>query len=58
VVVFFQDAGKFKARYATLGFNDSANLDDGDMWATTFALTAWSPEVEARVVDLVRRAVA
>jgi uncharacterized protein YdhG (YjbR/CyaY superfamily) len=58
VVVFFQDAGKFKARYATLGFNDSANLDDGDLWPTAFALKAWSPEVEATVVDLVRRAVA
>jgi uncharacterized protein YdhG (YjbR/CyaY superfamily) len=57
VVVFFQDAGKFDARYATLGFNDSAVLDDGDMWSTSFALTGWTPEVEARVSALVRAAV-
>ncbi|SNT01876.1 Uncharacterized conserved protein YdhG, YjbR/CyaY-like superfamily, DUF1801 family [Geodermatophilus saharensis] len=56
VVVFFQDAGKFKARYSTLGFNDAARLDDGDLWPTSFALRAWSPAVEARVVDLVRAA--
>ena len=57
VVCFFQSAEKFNARYATLGFNDAANLDDGDMWATSFALLAWSPEVEKRVTDLVRAAV-
>jgi uncharacterized protein YdhG (YjbR/CyaY superfamily) len=57
VVVFFQDAGKFNARYATLGFNDTANLDDGDLWATSFALKAWSPAVEKRVVALVRAAI-
>lgn len=57
VVVFFQDAGKFDARYATLGFNDSAALDDGDMWATSFALAGWTLEVEARVSALVRAAV-
>ncbi|MGY1694090.1 iron chaperone [Geodermatophilus sp. SYSU D00814] len=56
VVVFFQDSGKFKARYSTLGFNDAARLDDGDLWPTSFALRAWSPAVEARVVDLVRTA--
>ena len=56
-VVFFQDAGKFKARYATLGFNDTARLDDGDLWPTSFALRAWSPAVEERVAELVRRAV-
>jgi uncharacterized protein YdhG (YjbR/CyaY superfamily) len=56
VVVFFQDAGKFKARYATLGFNDTANLDDGDFWPTSFALQAWSPAVEERVVALVKTA--
>ena len=54
-VVFFQDAGKFKARYATLGFQDNARLDDGDMWPVSFALRRWSPEVEQRV--LVRAAV-
>jgi uncharacterized protein YdhG (YjbR/CyaY superfamily) len=56
VVVYFQDAGKFKARYATLGFNDTARLDDGDLWPVSFALRSWSPAVEAAVVDLVRRA--
>ena len=56
VVVFFQDAGKFKARYATLGFNDAAKLDDGDFWPTSFALQGWSPEVEQRVVALVKAA--
>jgi uncharacterized protein YdhG (YjbR/CyaY superfamily) len=56
IVCFFQSAGKFDARYATLGFNDSAALDDGDMWPTAYALTALSPEVEARVGALVRRA--
>jgi len=56
VVVFFQDAGKFKYRYATLGFQDAANLDDGDIWPVAYALHAWSPAVEQRVVDLVQRA--
>jgi len=57
VVVFFQDSGKFKYRYSTLGFQDAANLDDGDMWPSSFALVAWSPSVEERVVGLVRAAV-
>ena len=57
VVVFFQDAGKFKARYATLGFQDAAHLDDGDMWASSFALLKWSPKVEKQVVALVKSAV-
>jgi uncharacterized protein YdhG (YjbR/CyaY superfamily) len=57
VVVFFQDAGKFKARYATLGFQDAAHLDDGDMWASAFALLKWSPKVEEQVVALVKSAV-
>ena len=56
VVVYFQDAGKFKARYATLGFNDTATLDDGDMWPVSFALTAWTPQVEMSVVRLVKAA--
>ena len=55
-VVFFQDAGKFKARYSTLGFQDTANLDDGYLWPTSFALTGWSPAVEAKVVALVKAA--
>jgi uncharacterized protein YdhG (YjbR/CyaY superfamily) len=57
VVVFFQDAGKFEARYATLGFQDTAHLDDGEMWPTSFALIGWSPAVEQRVAALVRTAV-
>jgi uncharacterized protein YdhG (YjbR/CyaY superfamily) len=55
-VVYFQDAAKFKARYATLGFNDAATLDDGAMWPVSYALTAWSPAVERSVVALVRAA--
>ena len=55
-VCFFQDASKFKARYATLGFNDSAQLDDGEMWPTAFALTSWTPAVEKQVIALVRKA--
>ncbi|CAL9364909.1 DUF1801 domain-containing protein [Streptomyces sp. NPDC003090] len=57
VVCFFQSAEKFKARYATLGFSDQAKLDDGPMWAAGFALTEVTPEVEARIADLVKRAV-
>ena len=57
VVVFFQDAGKFKYRYSTLGFQESAALDDGTMWPVSYALTAWSPAVEKRVAALVRTAV-
>ena len=56
VVLYFQDAAKFKARYATLGFNDTATLDDGDMWPVSYALTAWSPKVEESVVRLVTAA--
>ena len=58
VVVFFQDAGKFKYRYSTLGFQDAANLDDGDMWPVSFALMDWSPAVEKRITALVKAAVA
>ncbi len=58
VVVFFQDSGKFKYRYSTLGFQDAANLDDGDIWPVSYALMAWSPAVEARVTELVQAAVA
>ena len=57
VVVFFQDSGKFGYRYSTLGFQDTANLDDGDLWPTSYALRAWSPAVEKAVVELVRAAV-
>ena len=57
IVVFFQDSGKFNYRYSTLGFQDTANLDDGDMWPTSYALTTWSPAVEQRITDLVKAAV-
>lgn len=57
VVCFFQSADKFKARYATLGFNDEAKLDDGPMWPTSFALRELTPEGERRIAALVRTAV-
>lgn len=56
VVVFFQSADKFKARYATLGFQDTAHLDDGAMWPTSFALTELTKADEARIAELVKRA--
>jgi len=56
-VVFFQDAAKFKARYATLGFNDAAQLDDGTFWPTSFALTYDLTQAdEKRIAELVKRA--
>ena len=57
VVCFFQSAQKFKSRYATLGFNDKANLDEGAMWPIAFAVTELTPEVEARIDALVKKAV-
>ncbi len=57
VVVFFQDSGKFNYRYSTLGFQDAANLDDGDLWPVSYALQKWSGVVEKKVVELVRAAV-
>ena len=57
VVVFFQDSGKFKYRYSTLGFQDAANLDDGDLWPVAYALRQWNPAVEKRVVELVKAAI-
>jgi uncharacterized protein YdhG (YjbR/CyaY superfamily) len=56
VVCFFQPAGKFKVRYATLGFSDEAKLDDGHMWPTVYAITELTPSEEARVVALVKKA--
>jgi uncharacterized protein YdhG (YjbR/CyaY superfamily) len=56
VVCFFQSAHKFKARYATFGFNDSANLDDGAMWPTAYALTKLTAAVEASIASLVKKA--
>src|SRR6476660_5589703 len=57
VVVFFQDAGKFNYRYSTLGFQDAAHLDDGDLWPVSYALRKWSPSVEKKVAALVTVAV-
>lgn len=57
VLCFFQSAVKFKSRYATLGFSDQARLDDGAMWAAGFAITEVSADVEARIEDLVTKAV-
>jgi uncharacterized protein YdhG (YjbR/CyaY superfamily) len=56
VVVFFQNAGKFNYRYSTLGFQDAANLDDGDVWPVSYALKQWSPTVEKKVAELVKAA--
>jgi Domain of unknown function (DU1801). len=57
VVCFFQPADKFKARYATFGFSDEANLDDGAMWPTSFALKELTAADEARIGALVKKAV-
>lgn len=56
VVCFFQGAQKFKARYATFGFNDAAQLDEGTMWATSFALKELTPATEEKIVALVKKA--
>jgi hypothetical protein len=57
VVCFFQSAQKFKSRYATLGFSDKANLDEGAMWPTSFALKELTAAEEKRIVALVKKAV-
>jgi uncharacterized protein YdhG (YjbR/CyaY superfamily) len=57
VVLSLKNAGKFGQRYSTLEFQDSARLDDGDVWPVGFALLTWSPQVEDRVAALVRAAV-
>src|SRR6266576_3804143 len=56
IVCFFQPAQKFKARYSTLGFNDPAHLDDGDMWPTSYALTKLTSADKARIGELVKKA--
>ncbi|MBD7995263.1 hypothetical protein H9639_08140 [Arthrobacter sp. Sa2CUA1] len=56
VVVFFKAASKFSSRYATLGFEESAQLDDGDLWATSFAVLALTPETERTIAEHIRRA--
>jgi uncharacterized protein YdhG (YjbR/CyaY superfamily) len=57
VICFFKNAGKFKMRYSELGFNDAASLDDGDMWPTVYAVTKLGKADEAKIVQLVKRAV-
>jgi uncharacterized protein YdhG (YjbR/CyaY superfamily) len=57
IVVFNQPAGKFKVRYATVVFEDKARLDDGDMWPMGYAVLKWTPAVEKRVTELVKKAV-
>jgi uncharacterized protein YdhG (YjbR/CyaY superfamily) len=57
VVCYFTPASKFKERYATFGFNDTANLDEGSMWPTSFALKEFTPAVEAKMGKLVKKAV-
>jgi uncharacterized protein YdhG (YjbR/CyaY superfamily) len=56
IICFFQPAAKFKARYATLGFNDDATLDDGTMWPTSWALTELTAAGEAQIAELVKKA--
>lgn len=58
VVVFFQDSGKFKYRYSTLGFQEEAHLDDGDIWPVSYALQKWTPAVEKKVTALLKAALA
>ncbi|MBI4093255.1 MAG: DUF1801 domain-containing protein [Candidatus Kerfeldbacteria bacterium] len=57
VVCFFQNASKFKYRYSTLGFQDAANLDEGQMWPTSYALMKLTPTEEKKIIALVRKAV-
>ena len=57
MVVFIQAAAKFKTRYATIGFEDRANLDDGDLWPIGYAVRNWTPAVEKKFAELVRKAV-
>jgi uncharacterized protein YdhG (YjbR/CyaY superfamily) len=57
IVVFFQDSGKFSYRYSTLGFQDAANLDDGEVWPVSYAVKKWSPMVEKKVAELVKAAI-
>ncbi len=57
VVCFFTPASKFKERYATFGFNADANLDDGTIWPTSFALTELTPDAEKKIAALVKKAV-
>ena len=57
VVVSFKNAGKFGQRYSTLEFQDSANLDDGDLWPVSYALKKWTPALEKKVIELMKAAI-
>ena len=57
VVLFFQDSGKFNYRYSTLGFQDTANLDDGDIWPSSYALMQWTPGGGEEARELVKAAI-
>lgn len=57
IVCFFQSAAKFRARYATFGFSEEAQLDDGDMWPTSFGVAKLTPAVEKKLIELVKKAV-
>jgi uncharacterized protein YdhG (YjbR/CyaY superfamily) len=56
-ILFYQDAGKFKTRYSTIGFNEQANLDAGAMWATSFAVIKWTGTVEKELSALIKKSV-
>src|SRR5579863_3898349 len=58
IVVTFKNSGKFGTRYSTLEFQDAAHLDDGELWAVSFALPGWSPAIEQKVTELMKAAVA
>jgi len=57
VVIFFQAATKFKARYSTIGFNDTASLDEGNLWTTSFAISAMTNDVVAKLTVLIKRSI-
>jgi uncharacterized protein YdhG (YjbR/CyaY superfamily) len=56
-IVFYQESGKFKSRYSTVGFQENANLDDGAMWATSFAVIKWTGPVEKQLAALIKKSV-
>ena len=56
-VLFYQDAGKFKTRYSTVGFNEHANLDEGSLWATSFAIIKWTGAVEKQLAALIKKSI-